>query len=533
MLAVTPVLLLILTVILVWFFALVKLRPGTLWLIVAIAVSLAWGLMILVGIRLPQPIIIDQWLPPPHNFSSLVFTYTPHNWAIGFLIVSLLMAVIFSEAKYLDTPDYIRKISGSILLTAISLLAIMSGSLLSFVIAWALIDLIEFGVLAVLMGQPRTLVSAATSIFFRVVGLLLLILFISITPAEGLGADPIGVIQPFYGLIVLLVLFRTGTLPLFQPYVKAPDYQRGIVTILRVIPLAMTYAFIQYISDPMGGMIIGEFWLAIVGIAMLWGAVSWFTAIDELHGRPYLLFAMAGFGLTVLMTGKIEALPGLAVVLIAGGGGLFLYSPRLNKFNPFIAILIAGMLSIPFTPSAPLSRLLIGEGSVLAKALWILGLAFLVAGLVKHNLERIEHTHPLEPWMRLFHSAALYFIAVAPWVLVVVLRAQQAQYIQWWPWISIAVLCAFIIGAFVMLRSKLGFALSQHRRINQVVETTTGALGGLLRFTWLSRIFSSLGFIIAKMVNVLARVMEGDGGILWSFLFFVLLLSLLLVRQAP
>jgi len=37
-----------------------------------------------------------------------------------------------------------------------------------------------------------------------------------------------------------------------------------------------------------------------------------------------------------------------------------------------------------------------------------------VAGWFKHSLKRIEDTTRLEPWMFLFHSIALYFIALAP-----------------------------------------------------------------------------------------------------------------------
>lgn len=535
MLAVIPVLLLIGTVLLIWILGIFKQRPGTIWLIAAVMVSIAWGSTILVGVLKPQPIDINQWLPEPFNFTNLVFSSSPHNWGFSFLVVSLLVAVIFSEAKYLDTPDYIRKISSSILLTAVAMLSVMAGSLLTFVLCWALIDLIEFGVLAVLMGHPRTHITAVSSILFRVVGLFLLILLISITPSEQLAANAIefNATSSVWGLVILLVLFRTGTLPLFQPFVQAPGYQRGVVTILRAIPLLITYAFIHYIVDAGGVGNTPDFWLVIVTVAVLWGGLSWFSAVDELHGRPYFLFTLSSLGVMVLMTGQIDALPGLAVMLVIGGAGLFLYSPRLKKLNPFILILVAGILSFPFTPSAPIVHLFDGQESLVIKGFWTLGLALIVAGMIKHSLTRVKHTGPVESWMLLFHTAALYFISISPWVMVALLWDRQTQNLNWWPGISVAVFCGLILAVFLMLRSRTRFIRIHHKGIGSSLEMLTTALGNLFKFNWLSRIFSSIGFVISKIVNLLARVMEGDGGILWSFLFIVLLLSLLLLRQAP
>lgn len=535
MLAVIPVLLLVIAVVLIWVLALFKQRPGTIWLVAALMVTITWVSTVVLGVLNPQPIVINQWLPEPHNFTNLVLSSSAHNWGYGFLLVSLLLAVVFAEAKYLDTPDYVRKIISSILLTAFALLALMAGSLLTFVLCWALIDLVEFGVLAVLMGQPRTLLTAGTSIIFRLVGLILLMLVISLTPTELLAADAVEpeVISSLWGLVVLLVLFRTGTLPLFQPYVNAPAYQRGVVSLLRGIPLLITYAFIQYIVEAGGVAISSGFWLVVVAVAVLWGGLSWFGAADEIRGRPYLLFALAAFGLTVLLTGQIDVLPGLAVLLVVGGGGLFIYSPRFRKFNFFILILVAGMLVMPFTPTATVAHLFEGQTPIVVKGLWMLGLALVIAGMIKHSLTRIQQMDQVETWMRLFHTVALYFLAFSPYLMVGVLWSLQPHLLRWGPGIITTISSGVIVTAFLLLRSRMRFMRLRIKGFVRALETASKTVGNIYQFNWLSRAFSSIGFVISRSVSLLARMMEGDGGILWSFLFAVLLLSLLLARQAP
>ena len=534
MLVAIPVLLLTITVLFVWLFTLLKLRPGIIWLFSAVAVLLAWGTMILIGILQPAPIVIENFLPEANSFTTPVFSYNEQTWGIGFLLISLLTSVIFFEAKHLDSPDYIRKLSGSILLTSIALLAVMADSFLTFVLAWALIDLIEFGVLAVLMGgQSRGFISAATSILFRVVGLFLLMLFIAIIPMENGQSVPDEIMSPYWGLIIFIVLFRMGTLPLFQPYVSAPAYQRGIVTILRIVPLATTFAFIQKIAragilPTVGGVI-----FIIFIVAILWGSISWFTAENELKGRPFFLFSMASFGLLALLTGSHQAVTGLSVILIAGGGGLFLYSPRLKKVNPFLILLIISLLSLPFTPSASISNLFDNEGTTILKAGIVIGLAFLIAGLIKHGWKQDESEAIPERWMSFFHFMGLYFIAFAPWFLVLVFWNAQSQYLQWWGLIPITIVCLVIGVAFSLLRSRLKVVSKRYTQVDTGVTTIFRVLSGLLKFNWLSSILIWFGRLITRLVNGLAQVMEGDGGILWSFLFIALLLSLLLTRQVP
>jgi hypothetical protein len=117
--------------------------------------------------------------------------------------------------------------------------------------------------------------------------------------------------------------------------------------------------------------------------------------------------------------------------------------------------------------------------------------------------------------------------------MVAVLWNRQPQLLRWAPGITTAVLSGIILTVFLLLKSRMRSIRLRHKGYEAGFEIVTNYVGKVYQFNWLSRVFSSIGFIISRFVNLLARVMEGDGGILWSFLFIVLLLSLLLVRQAP
>ncbi len=533
MLSLVPVLILLVAVVAILVLGLIKFRVGTIWLVGALLSFGAWLSMLPIAFIKPAQVEIANWLPDPFGFQSLVFFYTPQQWIIGFLLLSLLVAVIFSEAKYLDTPNYLLRLSGSMLLTAFGLLAIVSRSILAFVLTWALIDLVEFGVIAVLIGRPRSHGSAATSVLFRAIGILLLVIFISVAPVDSATGSFQSLSPQLWWLLIFLVLFRMGTLPLYQPYIDAPVYQRGIISLIRTLPMMTTFAFIAYISSAATPLINTGFIYGILTIAIVYASIAWFSATNEIKGRPHWIFAMAGFGLAALLTGEIDSITGITVVLVAGGSGLFLYSPRMRRINPFIALLVAGLLIIPYTPSATLSGLFFSSAPLFVRVSWIISYAILVAGIIKHAMSRAEKAENLEPWMLLFHTIALYFTALAPWLIVGIFFRNQADSVNWWPWITTLTLVIIFLGAYVLLSRRIIFFRHRHGRVFGSIEMMVKILGDLLRFTWVDKLLSSIGFLIDKGVRLFARVVEGDGGVLWSFLFIVLLLSLLLVRQAP
>lgn len=528
-----PVVLLLLAVLAILILGLLKLRIGTIWLVAAVASFGAWISIILIVIFKPASVIISNWLPEPFAFHSLILSSSPQQWGIGFLLVSLLVAVVFSEAKYLATPDYFLRLTGAMLLTAFGLLAIFSRSLLAFVLTWSLVDLVEFGVIAVLIGRPKSHQSATISVLFRALGILLLILLVSYAPPDPSTGVPTMLTNRTWWLLILLVLFRMGTIPQYQPYIDTPVYQRGLISLIRSLPILTTFSFVAFMA-PVGLPVIRTgFIFTLLTVAILYASIAWFSAMDEIKGRPHWLFAMAGYGLATLLTGEIDALTGLAVVLITGGSGLFLYSPRLKRINPFIVLLLMSLLTIPYTPSAGLSRLFSSSAAMSFRIVWVVSYAILVAGIIKHALKRAVKISDSEPWMLLFHTIALYFIALAPWVIILVFLGNQPDFINWWPWITILALSSALVFVYFIFIRKVKNICNRYGQGFRVLESIVHWAGGFLRFAWLGKFISSIGYLIDKAVRLFARVLEGDGGFLWSFLFIVLLLSLLLTRPVP
>jgi len=531
MLSLLPIALLLLSATALQVVGRVTRRAGGTWLLAAVFGFITWLSVILVGILLPPAVIIDNWLPPPYQFTSLTFQLTRETWVLGFLLVSQLLAVIYFNSRYLETPNFLNKITDSMVLTAFGLLAVLSRSPLAFVLTWSLLDLAEIGVLTATRGYASENRSPLNAVLLRALGIILLVLFITISPHQDLQSAEMKPLMVW--LLFIIVLLRLEFLPILQDQTVEHQLRRGFQTLLRTLPLISAFAFMNIIPGfalPDKSL---QWALVALTIAAIYGSLLWFFSQDELTARPYWFFAIGSLGMIAFLTNRVEALAGLAVVAVSTGTGIFLFSPRVQKRFAFLPFLLAGLLALPFTPTAALS-LLFDPGAVrYYQVLAVPAYALLLAGVFKHGFRKDDEPGPEEPWIGLFHNISLYFIALAPWIIVGAMWEMVNLRVIWWLSLSIFLLTAILSALYFLLKKRpLNLKIPLQKTLAGIVRGFR-IIDQIFRLTWLAKLLSSLGFVVRKAANLLMRVLEGDGGVLWSFLFLVLLISLLIPRQAP
>ncbi len=531
MLSLLPVALLLLSAVVIQIVGRITMRAGSTWLLAAVIGFITWLSMILIGILLPPAVSISNWLPEPYAFTAISFQATRETWIFGFLLVSLLQAVIFFNARNLDSSNYLQKITGAMVLTAFGLLAVFSRTPLAFVLTWSLMDLAEFGVLTATLGSGKEDRSTLTAVLSRELGIILLVLFMAIAPEQVVQSDRLSILTAW--LLLIIALLRMGIFPLRQTLTNDPRIRRGFLTLLRALPLITVFAFLLTIVNfglPERSL---QLLLVVFSIATIYGSTSWFFAKDELVGRPYWFFTLGCIGMITFLTSAPGALIALAVVTVAGGTGIFLYSPRFRKLYAFIPVLLVGLLALPLTPTTTINHFFATEVFSIHQVFLIPAYALLLAGVIKHASRKDEDTDISEAWMRLFHRISLYFIALVPWIMMGVMFKLHTLQANWWVSTTILIITAgFTALHFLFFRRSLP-ERSIFSRIKPVIVKIFQTIDKILKLNWLSRIFSSIGFFTGKIAALLNRVQEGDGGILWSFLFLVLLLSLLLTPQVP
>lgn len=531
MLAFVPIALLIFAALLIQVVGRVQRMAGRTWLIAAVISVLAWGSMILIGLVKPGAVTIAVWMPDPFRFTQLEFQFSNQTWVFGFVLMTLLVAIVFYEAKFLEYTNYINKISASMLVVAFGQLAILSHSFLMFALSWTIIDLVEAAILVAVVRQPQNHQSAVTSVLFRSLGTLFLIVLMASDTALDSGLAGSDMILSSSTLLFLTAFLRIGIIPIYLPYGDVSGIQRGFVTIMRFVPLLSAFSFITLYSDLGLSVTVSPFLRFLLLTGLIYTAVKWFVARDEIAGRRYWILGMALLGLIAFIDQKTPALVGIATLMVAGGAGMFLYFPRFKRALPFIPILLTGLLAIPYTPTASLSLLF--EGVSFGSVILALGVSLFIAGVIKHAFIFPEAESFIEPWMRMFHAVALYLVALSPWITIIASGNFGNYQATWWAIAAVIVLTACLVVLSRIFKRRKLKNLYPSEKVENIASRIRTSLSGVFRLNWLTWLGERLIDAIGKIIQMIVRVLEGDGGILWSFLFVVLIISLLLVPQVP
>ncbi len=525
MLTLLPVFMLLLSAIVIQLVGRISHRPGSTWWLATVLGAIAWLLMIALGFLKPAEVQFQNWLPSASLNTQVVLGINKDNWVFGFLLLTTIEVMILYNARYLDSAKYLNKLSGLMVIGAFGLIAILSRSPLAFIIAWTLIDLAEFGVLTAVIGETENYQTKIYSVFVRTGGIIFLVMAISRSAASIVfmeGTSPL-----LRWLLLLTVVSRMGILPINPPISRDVSLQRDLVTVLRLIPLLTAFSFITVIPAAALPDNLRDILVLIFTIGALFGAVSWIFSTDELAARPYWFFSLGCLGIISYLTGTAESLEGLAVLAAVAGTGVFLYHPRFRKIYPFIPVLLVGMFGFPFTPTNAVMQLFVQQVLLLNQIFWSLSLGLLIAGVVKHATVNTLTSAVEVPWVRLMHTIGMYFLALSPWMIVAVFFTSHNYVQKWWVSLLILGLTACLGLVAVMVKSRNWGSDQRFSKIHRIASKLLKFFDSLLRFRWLGRIFAFLGKLLERFVFLIVSVLEGDGGILWSFLFLVLLFSLL------
>jgi hypothetical protein len=270
--------------------------------------------------------------------------------------------------------------------------------------------------------------------------------------------------------------------------------------------------------------------LGFASVAALYGAFSWLRADDELDGRAGWILSLASLALIAAVRSETAAAVTLGLGLLLAGGLLFVSSLRHPRLRPLLLLGLLGWTGIPFTPGAEAARLFVRpEGLASAgvlngsAALNLLTLALLVAGYVRHSLRLAEPPAGLERWIWLIYPLGLLLLPLSQALAQAGSQPPEAladrAALPWWPLAGLGLL---LLAGWVLTRTPARRRWARFEQRFAPRWATPDRAGALERvYGWGWRGFRLVG----QGVGMVSRVLEGEGGILWTLLLIVLLLA--------
>jgi hypothetical protein len=475
-----------------------------------------WFSVLFWRLNLPLTFQLPPWEPASLFLESLSFTADTLTWPLALSISTLLLAVILTATARKTFPDPLPW-AATLILGGLGLLSVLADNPLTLLMAWSAIDLTELvtQLRSVDGPQPSEKVVTAFSTRIAGIGVLLWASMVSISTGSPMNFQDA---PSQAGLYLLLAAgLRLGVLPLHLPYASEAAIRRGFGSALRLISAVSSLVLLARIPTASLTSIFTPLLLSLTALAAIYGGWMWLRAPDELTARPFWLIGLASLAMSSALRGDPVGAVAWGCALVLSGGALFLSSVHNIWLTRALWIGVWGITALPFSISAT------GWGSAMP-SFWpawpflLVAQALLLAGYLRHALRPT-----LRDNFETLERAAQYVYPLGISVLlgIVLLLGiwgwEGASQFGVWPLALVGVLLGGI-ASWLAPRLRILTPLRAH----WVRPAASSWMDWFFRGLW------GAYRLIGRFSNSFSGMLEGDGGFMWTLLFMVLFISLII-----
>ncbi len=500
------------------------------WLVSVGASFIAWALVLASRWLPSKSIVLEGWLPFSLLGSTITFVVDSISWPYAFSLATILFAVLLTTAVENLPREGSKSWSGSMLVTGIGLLVMLVGNPLTLVLAWAAIDVVEFTVIVRSITGKEVLNRTILSFTSRLLGVFLAT-WSMLVSQTGPNVLTFNDITPEVGVFMLLASgLRLGVIPLHLPYVKELRLRRGFGTMLRLLAPASSLVVLARLPATVVQPTVAVYLLLLTASASLYGSFMWFTSQNELDARPYWLVALAGMSVASVIRGRPEASVAWGLALILVGGLVFQYYSRRKEISMVVpALAVLGLSGLPYSPSASGWEGLIVLPFSALDVIYLITHALILMGTIRLLTKPGISLKGTERWLQIVYLLGLLVLVVSHWMIGIFGWKGSLTPGTWWaPTLSIVITGGFFIFFLQKKTSgKLQEALRRLSWINYIWSLIGQRFATFFSLEWFYR-FMYRVFIILQIIQVnFTALLEGQGGILWTILFLVLIVTIL------
>lgn len=510
MLTLLPILSLLVSGLLIALLGIFRPRFAYHWLIAFFGALTAWvSLWVLRG-RLPLAQSLLESSPEYLPLPSLGVTFDAVSWPLALAVATVGLAVLLTDVSRAAGSSWVVW-AGDLGLIALGITAVLANTPATMLFAWTLVDAIE---LVILLRQVRREdIRRSVLVFFttNLLGTAAAVAAVIATASSGsvFEFDSITPLAQIYLLIA--VGLRMGVFPLQTAFLYDVRYQRGQGTLLRLIPPAVSLSLmvdaagVQTLSNWRGLM------LFFSVLSAVYGAVVWARARDELQGRIYWIIATAGLAFSAAIQSHQRAALAWGLVMLYAGAYLFLSSVRTRRMLPLSILALLTITTLPFTPSA--SGLSLYEPFHVFLILLPLAQVLLLVGYVRYMLMETNPLTGVEPWVRVAYIIGLALLPITHIASTYLAPSLPAENALLWPLILVVAIA--------------GLGVLAYRQKVSIPDRVFLQLDKVFSLRWIYQVIGWAFAAVERLVSGITFILEGEGGVLWTLVFLVMLLSLL------
>jgi hypothetical protein len=486
------------------------------WMLASGGATLALASVFLWQIHFPQSISLPSWQLVTASLYIPAWLADGISWPYALALTALAAAVIWTSVVRAENDP--MPWAGTLTLAALGILAVAAENPLTLLLAWSAIDLFEL--ITMLRSTEGESQSQGVIIAFAVrlagTGLVLWANLVSVAAGTPLDFRSIPTGTGIYLLIAAGL--RLGVLPLHLPYRKDNVVRRGFGTALRLVSAASSLALLARIPASALKSALTPYLLILAAITALYAGWMWLRASDEILGRPFWILGFASLSVAESLRGDPAGSTSWGVALILCGGVLFLFSARRRSilWLPFLGLWV--LSTLPFSLTGPAWQ----TGNTIS---WFFIIPFLpaqallMAGFFRHTLHPGETSlESQEKWVKVIYPTGLLILMAA------------ALLLGFWGWVGARTIGLWWLAIVVILLAAGFTVLAIRIQVRMPPGIPSGQWTRIFRLEWFYYILTALYNFLRRIADVITGSLEGEGGLLWSFLLMVLILSILSTR---
>ncbi len=490
------------------------------WLIAVGAALFSWVGVLLWRTELPLSLSFGPWDPAQVLSVTPALAADQVSWLYALSLMTLALATLLTETVREGFPD-----AGTLAVTVgasvLGLLAVIAGNPLTLALIWAALDLTEL--LAMLSSTTgRSATERVVTAFAVHAAAIVLLMLAQVTGSVAGKPASFASIGTQAGLLLLAAAgLRLGVLPLQLPYVRDPSGRRSLGTTIRLASAAASLVLLSRVHASDLSSLLALLILVVTAAGTLYAGWMWLRAPDELTGRPFWIVGMAGLALFSGLRGSPAGAAGWGVALILVGAALFLTSAQQVWLN---RLLFIGAWEISALPLSLTASGWGGSGGIVAwgQPAFIIAQAFLMAGFVRHLLRPSSRTSlQTQPaWTRSAYPAGIGLLLLVAFVL---------GFLGWSGALQIGMPVDSIAAA--ILTAGLVWAVPRFPLLNPVPAHWLRPGSGSRLDAAYRAVLGTYRWL-AGITQTITDVLEGEAGLMWTLLFLVLFI-VLIVQRTP
>lgn len=446
------------------------------------------------------------------------FRLTPANSVIGLLLLTLLISVLLRDANKLTRKDNLLAWSGALVIAAVGMSVVFSNTLVVFLITSTVLDIGLFIAQILSHKEANEFNKSIGDFSLRLIGTVLIML------GEGIGFEA----NVF--LTILGFLCRLGILSIGDEPSQSSILRRNLSAFFDLVVPLSAFAFISQ-NTPADSIFRGRILLLAILVLIIFSKLLKIIRNPQNRSgfKPWA-DVFSGIVILLYLTNNSGTIVPLAVV-VAAWGGLFMLEEYGRKWLRIaIIVLMAGMIGIPFTPSYG-----IWVGASLGGSLFLgiflnFTLILLAVLLFGKIFTTGDKNASQDRWIDVALGTSPIFLLISPWIVELWQPFAKGDVANYW---GPGILLICLTGLLVVLRSRSTKAyLFLAQELKKIVAGRVfTSIEAFFSFSWVIKICSFVNRIIATLLRLFVRILEGDGGLLWAFVFLILLSSILVTYR--